>query len=223
MTHTLTLAENMFLLSRKNDSGAEQGHFVEYALAGCVVADLTLRGFLVPNPEKPKRLLVQNPDARTGIPYLDDAFNMFAEKMDGKTAESYVNKLANKKSVLSGIGASLVEKGILEKVPKSFLGIKWMYYPESDPSPEKALIAHLEQVMFEGEAPSAEDCVLVALMKSTELLNRNFDKAQLKANKARIKALAEAEAEMTVGAKKAIEAVQAAVLVAAIVPAIAAT
>lgn len=73
--------------------------------------------------------------------------------------------------------------------------------------------------MFADATPTPEDCVLIALMQSTSLLERNFEKQQLKAHKDRIKALAKAETELTSGAQKAIEAVRMAVIVAAVLPA----
>lgn len=220
MTSNLTTPEEFFLLSRKNETGAEQGQFVAYGLAGAIVSDLMLRGFLRPDAGKPKRLIIVDPLARTGVACLDTALELFIEKkMSGKSAPDFVNKIANRKAVLANIGESLVEKGILDEVPKSFLGIKWKHYPESDASPEQALISRLEAVMFAEATPTPEDCVLIALMQSTSLLDRNFEKQQLKDHKARIKALAKAETELTSGAQKAIEAVRTAVIVAAVLPA----
>ena len=220
MTLTLTTPEEFFLLSRKNETGAEQGQFVAYGLAGAIVSDLMLRGFIQPDAEKPKRLIITDPTARSGVACLDTALDLFVEKkMSGKSAQDFVNKIANRKTVLASIGESLVEKGILDEVPKSFLGIRWKHYPETDASPEQALTARLGAVMFAEATPTPEDCVLIALMQSTSLLERNFEKQQLKAHKDRIKALARAETELTSGAQKAIEAVRMAVIVAAVLPA----
>lgn len=224
MTVSLTAPEEMFLLSRKNETGTEQGHFVQYALAGCIVSDLMLRELITADPEKPKKLIIVDPVKRTGITYLDDALALFTEKkMSGKSASDFVTKLAGKKPVLTSIGDSLVAKRVLEEDPQSFLGFKWKHFPEADAAPEQALVSRLSKVMFQDVSPTAEDCVLIALMKATTLLEKNFDKTQLKAHKQRVKDLANAETELTRGTTKAIDAVRTAVIVAAIMPAIVAS
>ncbi|MEQ9315505.1 MAG: GPP34 family phosphoprotein, partial [Henriciella sp.] len=67
---TLTIPESLMLLSRKNETGAKQGDFVEFALAGGAIGELMLRGHLGPLPDKPKKMQLANTGA-TGDRFLD--------------------------------------------------------------------------------------------------------------------------------------------------------
>ena len=208
MTRPLTIAEQLFLLSHKNETGKNQGRMTAYAFAGAAIADLVLQERLVPDAEKAKRLNIAN-DSGTGNLFLDAVLAEIGRKGSGKTAEDYIHHLASKRKVQSALGEGLTEQGSVEKEEKSFLFFKWSIFPEANPEAEVRLIERLSAVMFDGITPSAEDCVIIALADKTGVLSKNFNKQKLKANKARIKDLIKGEIALSKPAIKVIDTISA--------------
>jgi len=96
-------------------------------------------------------------------------------------------------------------------------------YPEVNPEPERKLIERLRQAIFtDSRNVDPRTVVLVSLASSTGLLKVVFDKKELKDRKARIKEISDGEITGK-AAKEAIQAMQAAVMVCCIVPAITTT
>jgi hypothetical protein len=96
-------------------------------------------------------------------------------------------------------------------------------YPEVNPAPEREILERLHKAIFtDANNIDARTIVLLSLAKSADLLRLNFDKKELKTRKDRINRIV--NGEITGAAtKEAIEALQTAVMVAAIMPAIVAT
>jgi hypothetical protein len=93
-------------------------------------------------------------------------------------------------------------------------------YPELNPVPERRLIERLRQAIFtDGRDIDPRTVVLVSLADSTGLLKVVFDKKKLKGRKDRIKEISNGEITGK-AAKEAIQAMQAAVMVACIMPAV---
>ena len=93
-------------------------------------------------------------------------------------------------------------------------------YPEVDPEPERHLVEKLRQAIFtEDNHLDPRTVVLVALADSVGLLKNAFDKKDLKNRRDRIARVVEGDA-MAEATKEAIETVQAAVMVACIMPTI---
>ncbi|MEQ8557042.1 MAG: GPP34 family phosphoprotein [Henriciella sp.] len=219
---SLTIPEGIALLSLKNETGEKQGQFVEYGLAGSAIAELILRGQLVPDELKPKKLNIAD-TSTTGDAFLDFCMSVLLNAGSGKSVKSYVNKLAGKSRLFREQALSLVAKGVLRADPKSFLVFNWTHYPEADPDVEAALTGHLSSVMFREQAPEARDCVIIALAEKTGLLRKNFDKSLLKENRKRIKEISKGGMEASKATIEAIEAVQAALIAATTVATVGAT
>ena len=93
-------------------------------------------------------------------------------------------------------------------------------YPEVDPTPEKNLIEQMRQAIFtESKDIDPRIVNLISLANSTGLLKVIFDKKQLKSRKTRIEQVVNGDVTGQ-ATKEAIEAMQAAVFVACIVPAV---
>ncbi|MFA9454949.1 MAG: GPP34 family phosphoprotein, partial [Candidatus Aminicenantaceae bacterium] len=96
-------------------------------------------------------------------------------------------------------------------------------YPEVDPGPENKMTERLREAIFtEKEDIDPRTVVLVSLAAATGLLKVTFDKKELKARKERIEKVVNGDLSGK-ATKAAIEAMQAAVFVACIMPAIIAT
>lgn len=215
----LTLPESIALLSRKNETGEDQGSFTAYAIAGAGLVELVLREKLAFNPAKPKKVDIID-TSPTGDAFLDAALEFFAAKGSGKHAQSLVSSLAGKSKILRLVAERLVEKGVWRADAKSFLVFNWTVYPEVDSSVEQELIDRLSSVMFDGAPVDTQDCVIITLAKETNLLNKNFDKDKLREHKDRIKAISKGEVELTKGTLNAITGVKTALIVAAVTPAV---
>ena len=110
-----------------------------------------------------------------------------------------------------------------KKIKKILLLFTRKIYPEVNPVPERELIRRLENAIFTDTRDiDPRTVVLLSLANSTGLLKMAFDKKKLKGRKARIKQII--EGEMTgKAATEAIQAMQAAVMVAVIMPTLIAT
>ncbi len=92
-------------------------------------------------------------------------------------------------------------------------------YPEVNPEPERRLIERLKHAIFtDATDVDARTVVLVSLANSAGLLKVVFDKKKLKSRKARIEQIVNGEITGK-AAQEAIQAMQAAVMVACIMPA----
>ena len=215
----LTIPDSLMLLALKDDTGSERTGFIEYGIAGAAVAELLLMERLAINPNSKSKLDIKDETPVDDL-YLNVCLESLIAKGSGKDAQTYVNHLARKRKLKKTQKDSLVERGILKSVDKSFLIINWSVYPEADPVAEQQLKARLADVMFQDAAPTEQDSVIIAVASKLDLLRQNFDKTDLKANKDRIKALCKGDFLPTQAACKAIEAVQIAVIIAISVPAV---
>ncbi len=218
----LNLPERIALLSRHDESGAKQGSFTDYAVAGATLVELILQDRLETDADNPKKINVID-TSPTNDDYLDEALAFFERKGSGKTAQSLVSSLGGKTKILRLVAEGLVKRGILQAQKQSFLVFSWTNYPEADPRPETALKSHLADIMFGDQTPDARDCVVIALAKEVDLLKKNFDKLQLKEHKQRMKDIASGEVALTDSTIRAVRAIRTAVIVAATVPAIVAS
>ena len=115
-------------------------------------------------------------------------------------------------------------RGILRADEGNFLLIfTRRIYPEANPEPERKLMERLREAVFtDTQDVDPRTVVIVSLANSAGLLKVVFDKKKLKSRRARIEQII--NGEMTgKAAREAIEAMQAAVMVAAIMPAITTT
>lgn len=218
---SLTLPEGLLLLALKDESGERSGSFVEYAIAGAALAQLILEGRLAESSEKKGKLVLAH-DMPTGDPYLDGCLELIKEIGLTHDPRIFVEKIGTRRQLTDTLHQDLIGRGILRKQTKKFLFIfTRTVYPEADPAAEAALKAHLEEVMFgEGEV-SPRDTILVALMREAGLLQVNFDKADLKTHKDRIKMIASGDFLASNIAVEAVQAVKTALIVATvIVPAV---
>jgi Golgi phosphoprotein 3 len=135
-----------------------------------------------------------------------------------------VQKFAALKDLKNRAARQLVAKGVLKEDTGKVLGIfKRTIYPEANPGPEQDLRRRLEEAIFmDQQEVDPATTVVVALARATGLLDRVFTKKRLKPRKQRLEDLVNGNLAGK-ATREAVEAVQAAILVATIVPAIAAS
>ena len=161
---------------------------------------------------------------RTGRPFLDDCLTRIDEDSKRRMAQTWVSRFAETKRLKHRLAKQLCDRGILRAdEDKILLLFTRRVYPEVDPKPERELVERLRRAIFsDTDSVDPRTAVLVSLAHHAALLPNAFGKKELKARKARIEKIGNGDATSQ-ATKEAIEAMQAAVFVACILPAIMAT
>ncbi len=218
---TLHLHEEILLLALNDDKGTVHfGATWQQAAGGAMIAELLLAGRIRANDDKKPRLEVVDPTP-LGDPVLDEALQEMATAKKPKKGVEWVQKLGNKGKLKQRIADELVHKGVLRAEEGKILWVfNTTHYPERDGRHEREVVKRLERAIFTSTNDvTPRTVVLVALADVAGLLKQVFEKQRLKDRKDRIKQLSEGQAtsKMT---REAIEAMQAAVMVCCILPAV---
>ena len=219
MTKPLYLHEETMLLSLHDRKGTPVADMYTYAVAGAIMAELSLMNRIKVTDEKKK--LVGVVDASPiGDALLDECLQKIADAKTPKSVSSWVSSIAMISELKHKVACSLCKKKILRHDTEKVL---WIFtrnlYPEIEPKTERKIRDRMAKLMF-GQTTQHDErtTILVALAKHADLLRHNFDKDRLKRNKERIEKVASGDMFAARATKKAIEAVQAAILVAVIIP-----
>ncbi|MEM9838759.1 MAG: GPP34 family phosphoprotein [Pseudomonadota bacterium] len=222
---TLTLPEEILLLMLDDESGHNKAGLPSYLTSGAALADLVFKGVLTTTGEKKKARFAfvdgaEEPDDN----YLRAVIAILREKGVSAHPRDVVSRLANKRVLMNLLRDGLVQRGVLKRETKKILFFfTQTTYPTLDPAPERALKDRLRTALFTSGPVAPEDAVLITLAQAGGALRRNFDKAELKERKARIKEITSGDNVAAGATKAAIEALQAAILVTTIIPATVAT
>jgi len=160
----------------------------------------------------------------TGNLLFDECLQKISKSKRRARIENWVMRFAHISRLKSKAAQNLCKKGILKlEEHKVLLLFKQKKYPEIDPRPEKHLIEKLRKAIFgTNKSIDPETIILIAICERTGILKHLFDKRKLREKKKWIK-------EITSGnligdaTRDAVEAMQAAIFAAVIVPAVVAT
>ena len=218
--------EEVLLLALKDEQGTiVSGSNYTFAMAAALLAELLLRKRIAVDDSKKRKLVDCVDPTPVGDPLVDKALERIRTAKRRASMQTWVGRLSNRDNLKHGTARRLCAKGILRAdEDKVLLLFKRRIYPESDPAAERELTARLERAIFgDSREVDPRTVVLLSLADAAGLLAHAFDKKELKRRKMRIEQVV--NGEMTgKAAKEAIEAMQAAVIVAAcIVPVITAT
>jgi len=219
---SLHLYEEVMLLALKDEKGTVfAGTMYNYAIGGAILAELLMEKRIdVEAVKKRKYVRILNP-APLGDPLLDECLAKIAGAKRRAKIQDWVTKLANMKRLKHRGAENLAKRGILRVDEDKVLGIfARTIYPEVDPKPERAMIERLRRAIFsEAGDVGSRTVVLLSLASGADLLKLVFDKKEIKGRKARIAQIV--NSELTGKAtKEAIEAVQAAIVMACVIPAV---
>lgn len=218
----LPLHEEVMLLALRDEEGTiAPGTMYQYALGGAILAELLLRGRIaVDDSGRKKRARVVDATP-LGAPVLDECLALVGAAKRPKPLSDWVGKFARVSKLKHRVAERLVDRGILrDEEGKILLLFSRRIYPESDPRPERALTGRLERAIFTDALDvDPRTVVLVSLANSAGLLRVVFDKKELKRRKGRIEQIVNGEVTGKAAAE-AIEAMQAAMMVAVIMPAV---
>lgn len=220
----LHLHEEIMLLALRDREGTvEIGSSYRHAIAGALVAELLLEG-RVTVAEGRRKLLDLESDAPLGDPLLDECLERIATARRRASLQAWVTRFTAIRKLHHRVAEGLCRQRILRASEDKVL---WLFtrriYPEVDPHPERRVIDRLRRAIFrDSRAVAPRTVVLLSLAQAGRLLPYAFDKQRLKGRKRRIERLV--AGELTGRAtREAIQAAQAAVIVAAVIPSIAAT
>jgi len=219
--NSLSLPEELMLLALHDEDGTiKMGTFYLYAIGGAMLAELLMRSRLRLDTSKKKTVHMVSAKS-LGDPLLDDCLTKVRDSKKPLAAQTWVTKFAGLKDLKHRLAMQLCDRGILTAdEDKVLLLFNRRIYPEVNPKPEKEMIERLRQAIFsEADHLDPRTVVLVSLAHSAGLLPMAFDKKDLKARKARIERILKGDA-LAAATQEAIAAVQAAIFVAVILPAI---
>lgn len=221
----LTLYEEIMLLSLRDEKGTmEFGTNWHLAVGGAVVAELLLEGHVAAVEERKKTLLEVADHRPPADPLLADCLERIRTARRREAVSTWVTRFGNTKKLKHRVAGGLCRKRILKEDEDTVLLLfRRKVYPEADPRPERELRERLRRAIFASDREvDPRTSIVVALAHSCSILPRIFDKKKLKERKARVEAIARGE---MVGdaTRKAVEAAEAALMVAVIVPAVVTT
>lgn len=217
----LPLHEEVLLLALRDEEGTvASGTMYQYAIAGAVLAELVLQGRIAVDDSDRKKVAKVIDPRPTGAPLLDECLNKIAAAKP-KPLDHWVGKFVNIKNLKHRVAARLCDHGILREEEGTILLVfTRTIYPETDPRPEQEIMERLRRAVFTDTRDlDPRTVVLVSLANSAGILKVVFDKKELKARKDRLERVINGEL-MGKAAKQAIEAMEAAVMVAVIIPAV---
>ncbi len=218
----LFLHEEVMLLALRDEEGTiASGTMYQYAIGAAILAELLLKKRIALDESRKKKLVNLISSTPLGEPLIDQCLEKIGNVKRRASLQTWVSRFAGVKNLKHRVAQQLCDRGILRATEDTILLLfTRKIYPEINPEPERKLIERLRQAIFtDSWDVDARNVVLVSLADSTGLLKEAFDKKELKGRKARIKEISNGEITGK-AAKEAIEAIQAAVMVACIMPAI---
>jgi len=222
MADGLYLYEEVMLLALRDREGTvASGTAYTHALGGAILAELLLDGRAVVDAEKKKRFLRLADAKPFGDPVLDECLRKAKDAKRRAQLSTWVARFAGVKGLKHKAALQLCRRGILRAdEDKILLIFTRKIYPEINPGPERAINSRLSEAIFtDTSSVDPRTVVLLSLANAAGMLKVNFDKKELKARKRRITQVV--NGEMTGKAtQEAIQAMQAAVMVAVLMPAI---
>jgi Golgi phosphoprotein 3 len=216
----LFLQEETLLLALKDKEGTiAPGTMYQYAIGGAVLAELFLRRRIGLVEQRGKKLVDTRDPAPVGDDLIDEWLSRITAAKRRASLGTWVARIAQSKDLTHRIARQLCHRGILQAdEDKVLLIFTRRIYPEVNPEPERQLMGRLREAIFTDTPDVAErTVVLISLANSARILRVLFEKDALKLRKKRIEQIANAEV-IGKATKEAIEATEAAMAVACIIP-----
>jgi golgi phosphoprotein 3 len=217
----LPLYEEILLLALDEDKGTADGAgFYAKAMGGAILAELAMTGAVSIAGDKKKKVSLGR-RGRLDDPILEECRVMVEEAKKTKKAAEWVMKFSGVKDLKNRAARQLVDRGILTEDTGTVLKIfKRTIFPEADGGPEKELRERMKKAIFTSSTNlEARTVIIIALAQAAGMLNKIFPKKKLKERKKRLEILTSGQLAGKATAE-AVQAVQAAIAVAVIMPAL---
>ena len=194
--HDLHLHEQLLLLVLRDRKGTVdyRAGFYNLAMGGAILAELALAGVIRIEESKKAFVEVMPGTSRPRDEIMADALERVRNSRRRRRASAWVSTFGGLKRLRHRTALGLCRRGILRtRESQILLVFTRKLYPTIDPGPERRLLAGMrEAVMSEGEIEAGLGVVL-SLAHATGSLRIHFERKELKARKARLKAIAAGE------------------------------
>jgi len=221
----LYLQEEILLLALEDRRGTTAfGSHYQHAIAGALLAELLLHQRIALEESRRKRFVGLVDDSPVGDPVIDAALDRIASAKRRATLPTWVARLGGSSRTKHAVASGLCRRGILRAdESKVLLLFTRKVYPEIDPAPERELIDRLRHAIYtEATDIGPRTLILVSLAKGADLLKLVFPRSELRSRRRRIEKVINGEATGK-ATREAIQAAQAAVFVATMLPVFTAT
>ena len=222
MENALFLHEEILLLALRDKEGTiASGTMYQYAIGAALLAELLLSKRIEVEQSGRRKLVNSIISTPLGDPLIDECLEKIINAKRRAVLQTWVSRFAGIKNLKNRVAQQLCRRGILKAdEDKVLLIFTRKIYPEVNPEPEKELIERLRYaVLTDADDIDPRTIVLLSLANSTGLLKMSFNKKELKERKVRIKQIVNGEITGK-AATEAIQAMQTAVMVACIIPAL---
>lgn len=212
-----TVAEGLLLLALDDAKGSAGSTPIDPGLAGALLVDLGRAGALRADGKE----LLPVHGVPIDHPVLASAHAAITASSKPRTAKSWVGRLPRElKPLTETVAGPLVDRGILTEQRTKVLGLfPSTRFPEADPGPERELRARLRDELLTDRAPGERDALLIGLLEPLGLLTSLVDRKDRRAARKRAKEIAE-QGVAGSAVSDAVRDIQAAVMVAVIIPAV---
>ncbi len=222
---TLFIHEEVMLLALRDEKGTVAADVpMIYVFGGALLAELLLANRIGIEEGSKSRLVRLIDPEPLGDPILDACLERIAAAKRRAPLRTWVSRISGMRGLQRRIAERLCDRRILRAEERPILVIfPRTVYPVADAAPKRALIERLGEAIFTNQKDiDPRTVVLLSIAHHAKLLPRVFDKRKLKEEHARIKSIV--SGEMTGKAtREAIEAMQAAIFVATVIPAVTVT
>ncbi len=190
---TLALNELIMLLALDDDDGRVRwsiSPFLDYALAGAMLAELLLRGRLKLNESG--GLELDGPDEPTGSALLEEVVAHFKNTDVPHTVAGCVTVISTLPDLSHRQTEELVAKGILGKKEGHFLLIfPVTVYPMLDTTPEKEVVSRIRECVLGNDPVEPRMAVLITIAHGAHLLREALTDDELDERQGRLREIAQ--------------------------------
>ena len=217
--HDLHLHEQLLLLVLRDRKGTVdyRAGFYNLAMGGAMLAELALAGLIRIDEDKKARVDAVPGASRPRDEIMAEGLERVRNSRRRRRASAWVQTFGNLKRLRHRTALGLCRRGILRTTESQILLVfTRKLYPTIDPGPERKLIARLRDAIMGDSEIDPSIGVLISLAHATGSLRIHFERKELKARKARLKAIsagehfARASAHPAVAAQTAVKAAVAA-------------
>ena len=219
---TSLIAEDLLLLLLDDESGDPlvDGTRLPRVLAGAVLLELALDGYVTPADQgedvKRGRLAVRRAEAPAD-PILARALGVVADARRPMKPEAAIEKLDSE--IRAAVFERVIDRGWVRESRRKVLGIfPSKVWPPVDESHERGVRHELSGVLVEGLDPTPRAAALISLLSAVDAAAKVFPDTDRKMIRKRAKEIADGE-WAGAAVRKAVDAINSAVFVAVMVPA----
>ena len=213
----LRLYEEITLLGLREEKGTATSGYLNFAIAGALLAELLLEGRIELVEGRKQRMQVVD-GATLGDPLLDESLQGMVESKPA-SLKTWVTRLGGMKDLMHRAALQLCERGILRADEATVLLIfSRKVYPEIDSAPEQEIVERMREAIFGANGGvDPRTAVVVSIASGAGLLNEKFGRREMKERRKRVEEIG--KGELTGAAtKQVIAACEAAVMAAVMIP-----